>query len=131
MTSSFLMKLSFSQNQIFNKKWTSYANFFLVLCFNTIHGWHHIYYPIVVLNLVCLNSYRLFNVPGRKWWHQQKTNIFPKFLFISVTKLIFKVTCAKFASNWINIKQVKKDVSMALPKPNYLTTKNVNFYRVT
>ena len=45
------------------------------------------------------------------------------------TKLIFKVNCAKFASNRINIKQVRKGVLMAAL--NLLDLKKANFSRVT
>ena len=49
VTPSFLMKLSFSQNQIFNRKLNSYINFFLVLRLN--HLW-------LISNLL---SYSCFN----------------------------------------------------------------------
>ena len=40
---------------------------------------------------------------------------FQNFWLISVTKLIFKVTWVTFASDWINIKHVRKAASVAPP----------------
>ena len=65
-------EIVFSQNQIFNKKWNSYVNLYLVFCFTPF------VVDVTVITLllsqiyVIENSYRLFNVPNRKWWHQQK-----------------------------------------------------------
>ena len=72
VTSSFLIKSSFSENQIFHKKWNSYVNFFLVLCLTPFMA--DITFTTLLLSqiYVCANSYWQFNVPGRKWWHQQK-----------------------------------------------------------
>ena len=60
----------------------------------------------------------------------KRANIFSKFLFIKFTKLIFlytfKLLCAKFASNWINI---EKGISMAPPNPTYLTSKKSTFQK--
>ena len=76
MTSSFLMKPSFSQNQIFDKKRISYVGFFLVLCLTPFVA--DITFITLLLSqiYVCTTSYRLFNVPGRKWWHQQSSQYF-------------------------------------------------------
>ena len=74
------------------KKRKSYASFFLVLCltpfvaditFNTL--------PLSQI-YVCTSSYRLFNVPCRKLWHQQKGQHFFKIYVANVTKLIFNFT---------------------------------------
>ena len=51
-----------------------------------------------------------------------QNHIFNKKLY---TKLIFKVNCAKFASNRINIKQVRKGVLMTAL--NLLDLKKANF----
>ena len=65
VTSSFMMKSSFSQNQIFNKMRNSYASFFLVSCLAPFVA------DITFISLlfsqiyVCTTSYRLFNVPSR------------------------------------------------------------------
>ena len=53
----------------------------------------------------------------------KRANIFSKFLFINFTKLMFEVTLCKV---WMNIKQVRKGVSMAPPSPTYLASKKHN-----
>ena len=64
--SSFLMKSSFSLNQIFNKKRNSYDSFFIALCLTAS------VVDITFITLlssyiyVCTTSYRLFNVSGKK-----------------------------------------------------------------
>ena len=75
-------KIVFSQNQIFNKKWNSYVSFFLILCFTPF------VVDITVITLllsqiyVFAHSYGVFNVSGRKWWHQQKgQHIFKIFVY--------------------------------------------------
>ena len=75
-------EIVFSQNQILNKKWNSYINFFLVLCFTPF------VVDVTVITLllsqiyVCANSYRLFNVLDRKWWHQHNgQHIFKIFVY--------------------------------------------------
>ena len=75
-------EIVFSKNQIFNKKWNSYVNFFLVLSFTPFV----VDVSVIILLLsqiyVCANSYRLFNVPDRKWWDQQKgQHIFKIFVY--------------------------------------------------
>ena len=65
-------EIVFSKNQIFNKKWNSYVNFFLVLCFTPFVVDATVITLLLPQIYVCANSYRLFNMPGRKWWHQQK-----------------------------------------------------------
>ena len=115
MTSSFLMKPSFSQNQIFDKKRISYVGFFLVLCLTPFVA--DITFITLLLSqiYVCTTSYRLFNVPGRKWWHQQSSQHILKIYVINVTKHISKLLCAEFPSNWTNIKKIRDDVPMAPP----------------
>ena len=44
--------------------------------------------------------------------------------------LYLKLLSAKFAWNWINIKQVRKGASMAPPNPTYLSSKKANFCMV-
>ena len=44
--------------------------------------------------------------------------------------LYSKLLCVKFASNWINFKQVRKGVSMASPTSTYLTSKKAIFCKV-
>ena len=68
VTSSFLMKSSFSQNHICNKKQKSYASFFLVLCLTPFVA--DITFITLLLSqiYVCTSSHRLFNVPGRIWY---------------------------------------------------------------
>ena len=58
-------EIVFSQNQIFNKKWNSYVNFFLVLCFTPFVA-DVKFITLLLSNLLCANSYRLLNVPARK-----------------------------------------------------------------
>ena len=118
VTPSFLMKLSFSQNQIFSKKQNLYASFFLVLCLRLFVV--YIMYITLLLSqiYVCTTSYRLFNVSGRKWWHQQKGQHIFEIYVKNVTKLI-KLLCPKFYVNWTNIKQIRKSVPVAPLKPTY------------
>ena len=80
VTSPFLMKSSFSQNQIFNKKRISYTSSFQVLCLTPFVP--DITFITLLLSqiYVCTTSYRLLNVPGRKWWHSNRLNIFSKFM---------------------------------------------------
>ena len=101
VTSSFLMKLSFSQNQIFSKKQNLYASFFLVLCLRLFVV--DIMYITLLLSqiYVCTTSYRLSD---RKWWHQQEGQHIFEIYVKNVTKLI-KLLCPKFYVNWTNIKQ--------------------------
>ena len=75
-------EIVFSQNQIFNKKWNSYVNFFLVLRFTPFVVDVSAITLLLSQIYVCANSYRLFNVPDRKWWHQQKgQHIFKMFVY--------------------------------------------------
>ena len=67
VTSSFLMKSPFSQNQIFNKKWNTYVN-------ST---------PFVA-DITLITLYQIYI--------NKRANIFSKFLFINATKRIFQVT---------------------------------------
>ena len=113
MTLSFLMKSSFSQNQILNKIRNSYASFSVVSCLAPLLT------DIIFISLllppiyVCMTSYRLFNVPGRTWWDQQKGQHIFKIYVVNVTELYFNFLCAKFASSWTNIKQIRKGVPVA------------------
>ena len=128
MTLSFLMKSSFSQNQIFNKKRKSYASFFLVLCLTPFVADITFITLLLPQIYVCTSSYRLFNVPGRKWWHQQEGQHLFKIYVGNDTKLIFNFTLgAKFATNWTNIKQIRKGIPVAPSNPTYLTSKEINF----
>ena len=109
VTSSFLMKSSFSQNQIFNKKRNSYVSFFLVSCLTHYRGYRkatpgcnelkpfvadiafitwllsQIYVCAKILTdcLMCQAENNDIN---------KRANIFSKFLFLNVAKLIFIVT---------------------------------------
>ena len=77
-----LDEIVFSQNQIFNKKRNSYVNFFLVLCL-TPFATDITFFTLLLFQIyVWTNSYRLFNVSGRKRWHQQKgQHIFKIFVY--------------------------------------------------
>ena len=66
-------EIVFSQNQIFNQKWNSYVNFFLVFCFTPFVVDVTVITLLLYQIYVCTNSYQLFNVADRKWWHQQKS----------------------------------------------------------
>ena len=72
VTSLFLMKLSFSQNQIFNEKRKLYAIFLVVLCLTSFLADITLITLLLSQTYVCTSSYRVFNVSGRKRWHQQK-----------------------------------------------------------
>ena len=106
------------------------------------HSWWNRLFPKIrflikeeIHMLVCFTSlvaditfttYRLFNVPSRKWWQQQKSqNLFR--IYKCYKTYIQKLLCAKFPSNWTNIKQNRKNVPMAPPNPSYLTSKKTNF----
>ena len=56
VASSVLMKSSFSQNQIFNRKWNSFINSFLVVCLKPF-----------VANITFIN-----------WWNRTETNVTSK-----------------------------------------------------
>ena len=98
--------------------------------FETICGWYHIYYLIVSKIGVCTTSYRLFNVPGEKWLHQQKGQHIFKIYVVNVPKLNLNLLCVKFALNWTNIKRIRKGVPVAPSNPTYFTSQKTNFSRV-
>ena len=93
-------EIVFSQNQIFNKKWNSYVNFFLVLCFTpfvvdvtVLPYWclKFTFSRILTNCLICLAESADIS---------KRANIFSKFLFINFTKLIFKVTLCQVCFKW-------------------------------
>ena len=101
VTSSFLMKSSFSPNQIFNKKRNSYVSFFLVLCLAPFVA--DITFITLLLSQIYFSttSYRLFHAHCRKWWHQLKGQHIFKIYVINVSKLIFKVTFCQVCFKWL------------------------------
>ena len=115
VTSSFLMKSSFSPNQIFNKKRNSYVSFFLVLCLAPFVA--DITFITLLLSQIYFSttSYRLFHAHCRKWWHQLKGQHIFK-IYVMFQNLYSKLLFVKFAPN-------------GSPNWTYLTLKKGNFCR--
>ena len=60
----------------------------------------------------------------------KRVNIFSKFMLQMLQNLCLILLWTKFASNWTNIKQIRKDVPVAPSSSTYLTSKKTNFSRV-
>ena len=103
VASTFLMKSTFSQNQIFNKIRNSYTSFFLVSCLTPFEADITFITLLLPKVYVYATSYRLFNVPGRTWCYQQKGQHILKINVINVTKLIFKFSLCQVC---FKIKQI-------------------------
>ena len=127
-TSSFLIKSSFSQNQIFNKMQNSYVSFFLVSGLAPFVV--DIMFIIILLSqiYVCTTSYQLFNVPGRTWCHQPKGQHIFKTYVINVTELMFKFSLCQVRFKLGKLTNSNK-YSSGSPNPTYLTSEK-NFTRV-
>ena len=100
VTSLFLMKSAFSQNQIFYKKRNSYINFLLVFCLKPFVADTTFITLLLSQIYACTTSYWLLNIPGRKWWHHQnscykccKTNVPCWFLssFLQIERILNKL----------------------------------------
>ena len=128
VTSSFLIKLSFSQNQIFNKMKNSYVSFFLVSGLAPFVA--DITFIVILLSqiYVCTTSYQLFNVPCRTWCHQPKGQHIFKTYVINVTELIFKFSLCQIRFKLGKLTN-SNECSSVSPNTTYLTSER-NFTRV-
>ena len=129
MTSSFLMKSSFSQNQIFSKKQNSYVSFFLVLCLTP-------FAPDITFITLLFSNLRLNNfLPIVQCARQE--------MMTSAKGLVyFKNLCYKSYKNYIQscfvpsllqIEQILNKLERTfqwLPQLNLFDLKKANFCRV-
>ena len=97
VTSSFLMTLSFFQNQIFKDKKQnsggicskSYVNLILVLRLTLFLDYVTFITSVLPKNCVFTTSYLLFHVSGRKCWRQQKGQYLFKIYLTDITTTLY------------------------------------------
>ena len=92
--------------------------------FDTISGWYHIYYLIFVSNLRFHDFLPTIQCARQKMMTSAKGLAYVKNLCYKCCKTYIQ-SCfyVKFASNWTNIKQIRKHVPVAPPQPNLFDIK--------
>ena len=90
-------EIVFFQSQIFHEKWNSYVKFFLGLCFTPFKVDVTVITFLLSQIYVFANSYRLFNIPGRKW-----ANYFQNFIY----KFFKTYSQSSFVPSLVQIEQI-------------------------